>query len=437
MDRIIMPAIKRMLPRSLFGRALLILILPMILLQLVTAFIFFDRHWDNVTRHMSGTLSGEIAFLVHELHATPKERRSDVLSTFTRNTGIVAHLHATGEIEKDRNTSLFPEFRVQMRKRMTYPYDLQLTNDGETILVRVSLPEGILTLEVTVKRLESATTHIFLMWMVSAAALFLFIAIIFLRNQMRPISRLAAAAESFGRGREIVGFRPQGATEVRRASRAFIIMRERIKRQLRTRTEMLAGISHDLRTPLTRMKLQLAMLGDSQEIHDLNTDVEQMEHMIEEYLDFARGVGREQPTRVAINEVLLEVVESYQRMGRDVTLGEIPAIDVDLRGGEFRRVMHNLIDNALRYGRRCRVGARLASSYIELHIDDDGPGIPLDQRETVFRPFTRLDPSRNIDTGGVGLGLAITRDIVRGHGGEITLDSAPSRGLRVILQFPL
>ena len=270
-----------------------------------------------------------------------------------------------------------------------------------------------------------------------ASTLFLMIAVIFLRNQIRPIRKLAEAADNFGRGADMPNFRPSGASEVRKAARAFIVMRERIKRQLRTRTEMLAGISHDLRTPLTRMKLQLAMLGDSEASREMGDDVQQMEHMIQEYLDFARGEGREDAIRVSLREFLEDVVSDYQRLSADVTL--VPGQDsmMDIRISGFRRMMHNVIDNALRYGKRCRLALRIAANYCEVVIDDEGPGIPEDKRDEVFKPFNRLDPSRNIKTGGVGLGLTIARDIVLAHGGSILLESSPKNGLRVIIRLPL
>jgi two-component system osmolarity sensor histidine kinase EnvZ len=270
--------------------------------------------------------------------------------------------------------------------------------------------------------------------------LFLLIAVLFLRNQIRPIRRLAEAADNFGRGVDTLGFRPSGATEVRKAARAFIVMRERIKRQLRTRTEMLAGISHDLRTPLTRMKLELAMLPDTdairESVKELGDDVQQMEHMIQEYLDFARGEGREEAIRVSVRELLEDVVNDYRRLNEDVVLASGDDGMMDIRASGFRRVLHNVIDNALRYGKRCDVLLRISANYCEIIVDDEGAGIPQEKRDEVFKPFNRLDPSRNTKTGGVGLGLTIARDIVLAHGGNIALDSSPKGGLRVIIRLP-
>jgi two-component system osmolarity sensor histidine kinase EnvZ len=282
-------------------------------------------------------------------------------------------------------------------------------------------------------------------WMLGASVLFLVIAIIFLRNQIRPITRLAVAADNFGRGVDTPNFRPHGATEVRKAARAFIVMRERIRRQIRTRTDMLAGISHDLRTPLTRMKLQLAMLpADITEredmceaIAELNDDVQQMQHMVQEYLDFARNESREDTVRIWLGEFLEDVVSDYTRMKQEVTLTLKDRLEIDLRISPCRRMLHNLIDNALRYGKICHINMQAAGSYAEIFIDDDGPGIPEEKREEVFKPFNRLEPSRNNKTGGMGLGLTIARDVVLAHGGSIALDSSPSGGLRVIIRLPI
>ncbi|NCY26423.1 MAG: two-component sensor histidine kinase, partial [Alphaproteobacteria bacterium] len=232
-----------------------------------------------------------------------------------------------------------------------------------------------------------------------------------------------------------------GATEVKKAARAFIIMRERIKRQLRTRTEMLAGISHDLRTPLTRMKLELAMLPTDgalrESVRELEGDVQQMEHMIEEYLNFARGEGREEAIRISLRELLEDMVQDYRRLDAKVTLAGGDDVVADVRVTGFRRMMHNIVDNALRYGKRCAVSLRSGDKFCEIIIDDDGPGIALEQREEVFKPFSRLEGSRNSKTGGVGLGLSIARDIVLAHGGRIVLDDAPMGGLRVLIYLPL
>jgi len=432
---------KSFLPKSLFGRALLILVLPTVLIQVVMAYVFFATHWDNVTRHMAGTLAGETAFLVREIrHVTPT-RRLQIVSDFEITTGMDIYFDPPASFETGYASDEFHEFQRLLHRKISESFTVRTIENGETIEIRVRLADQVMRLKTTVKRLESRTTTIFIVWMLGASILFLLIAVLFLRNQIRPIIRLAEAADNFGRGVDMPGFRPHGASEVRKAAKAFVIMRERIRRQLRTRTEMLAGISHDLRTPLTRMKLELAMLEGNGAVRDtmkeLSDDVQQMEHMIQEYLDFARGEGREETTRVHLHELLQDVVRDYERLNANVALVGNDDVTADIRISGFRRMMHNLIDNALRYGRRCRLAVMVSANYCEIIIDDEGPGIPADKREEVFKPFNRLEHSRNVKTGGVGLGLTIARDIALAHGGSIALDTAPKGGLRVVIRLPL
>ena len=429
---------KDFLPKSLYGRALLILVVPTVLIQMVLAYVFFDRHWDTVKGYLANNLAGEIAFFMRQLATEPPATRAALAMEFADDTGVAVSFEPKDAYHEEYATPLFPEFQWRLRVKLDEkPFTVRRVESGSVIEIRILQGGQTVKLETTTKRLESRTTSIFFLWMVGASALFLFIAIIFLRNQIRPIKQLARAADSFGRGVDTLDFRPHGAREIRTASRAFLVMRERIRRQLRTRTEMLAGISHDLRTPLTRMKLQLAMLGDSEAIRELSDDVQQMEHMIQEYLDFARGAGREEAVRTNLTELLRSVQSDYQRLAANVNLFTDTEVEMELRVSGFRRMMHNLIDNALRYGKRCEVTLRVLPNYCELTVDDAGPGIPAEKREEVFRPFSRLDPSRNIKTGGVGLGLTIARDIVLAHGGTIDLDSAPIGGLRVTIRLPL
>jgi len=432
-----MPLPKQFLPKSLFGRALLILVLPTLLIQLLMAYIFFDRHWNNVSRYMSTTLAGEAAFLVRQLQTMPSQRKADIVADFKNATGIDVVLDKAERFDAGRGGKEFEEFRSQLASKIKEPFTVHKSANGELIEVSIQLPSHTLRLETTIKRLESRTTMIFFLWMVGASSLLLFIAVLFLRNQIRPIRQLAEAADNFGRGIDTLSFRPHGATEVRKAARAFIVMRERIKRQLRTRTEMLAGISHDLRTPLTRIKLQLAMMPQTNEIRELTDDVQQMEHMIQEYLDFAGGEGREEALRIELGAFLADVVEDYRRLHSRVILSVEEPVEMEVRVGGMRRVLHNLIDNALRYGHSCQVSLRLLAGACEIWIDDDGPGIPSDKHDEVFRPFNRLDPARNLNSGGVGLGLTIARDIILAHGGSIWLDSSPAGGLRVLIRLPL
>jgi len=303
--------------------------------------------------------------------------------------------------------------------------------------VQVQLDDGVLHVELPRRRLFSSTTYVFILWMVGTSLILFAVATVFMRKQVRPIRRLADAAEAFGKGRDVPDFRPEGATEVKQAAGAFVVMRDRIKRQIAQRTEMLAGVSHDLRTPLTRMKLELALLGDSPDAEGLKADVAEMERMLNGYLAFARGEGTEQTVDTDLTALIEDVVGNARREGASVELTAEPQMVVPLRPDAFRRCLSNLVANAQRYARRVAVAAVRRGGAIEITVDDDGPGVPPERREDVFRPFFRLDPSRNPETGGIGLGLTIARDVARSHGGDLTLDESPFGGLRARVRLPV
>jgi two-component system osmolarity sensor histidine kinase EnvZ len=317
------------------------------------------------------------------------------------------------------------------------PFQVDNRSFEREILIRVQLQDGLLELFVPRKRLFSSTTYIFVLWMVGTSMLLLGIATVFMRNQVRSVRKLAAAADSFGKGLDVPNFKPEGATEVRQAAMAFSLMRDRLKRQIQQRTEMLAGVSHDLRTPLTRMKLQLAMMADVEGCAELQEDVAEMERMVEGYLAFARGEGGEKPVLTDLGELLEDVVGRYRRQGCEIDLHVEDKVALTLRPHALSRALSNLIGNALRYGGHVWVRAGRRPDAVEVVVDDDGPGIPAEKREQVFKPFHRLEHSRNVATGGVGLGLTIARDIVRSHGGDVVLEDSPLGGLRARVRLPL
>jgi two-component system osmolarity sensor histidine kinase EnvZ len=295
-----------------------------------------------------------------------------------------------------------------------------------------------MTIEIPERRLSSPTAPVFLLWMMGSSAVFFAIAVVFLKNQIKPIRRLSVAAESFGKGQEVEGFKPEGALEVRRAAQAFIVMRERIKRQIRQRTEMLAGVSHDLRTPLTRMKLQLALMKPQEGLDELVADVADMELMVEGFLAFARGADGETSEQTDLTDLLEGVVHDARRAsGRDIALDLPPACPLVLRPHAMRRCFSNLVSNALRHAKCVRVSVEEAGTAVFVNIEDDGPGIPENRRAEALRPFVRLEDSRNPDTGGVGLGLTIASDIARSHGGDLSLGiSSALGGLKVMVRLP-
>ena len=439
--RSVKSAIKRFLPRGLLGRSLLIIIVPLVVLQVVSGIIFYDRHWANVSRHRANALSGDVAMLVHLLRdIEPGTRQKSVLGIAHRALDLIVRFER-GEILP--NEAFEPKGTLQrtlarsLAQIVQRPFVIDSTSEARRVLIAVQLPEGVLHVSANVERLISSTTKIFILWMVGTSLVLFGVATIFMRNQVSPLRRLASAAENFGKGRDTPNFSPSGATEVRQAAAAFMSMRDRIQRQIQQRTEMLAGVSHDLRTPLTRMKLQLAMLGGNTEIKELNSDVAAMEGMIEGYLNFARGEGSETPTPTDAQKLLEEVVHEARRNGVEASFEMTHSIELPLARNAFKRCLTNLIDNAARHGDNVAVSGQRNGNILEFMIDDDGPGIVEDMREEVFRPFFRLDHSRNVATGGTGLGLSIARDIVRSHGGDIMLSDSPLGGLRATIRVPI
>ena len=320
---------------------------------------------------------------------------------------------------------------------MAKPFKVDWDSLDRHVAISVQLTDGVLHVIANRKRLFSSTTYVFVIWMTGTAMILFGVAAIFMRNQVRPIRRLAAAADNFGKGRDVPSFKPEGATEVRRAAAAFIVMRDRIQRQISQRTDMLAGVSHDLKTPITRMKLQLEMLSGVSGVEHLKSDLAEMERMLGAYLAFARGEGDEQPAPTNLSRMLDEVVSQARRNGTVIDLHTEGDIVVPVRPNAFKRCVTNLVDNAHRYAAHVSVRAGRRGETVEITVDDDGPGIPEDRREEAFRPFYRLENSRNQQTGGVGLGLTIARDVIRGHGGDIVLGNSPAGGLRARVVLPV
>lgn len=436
--------VKQFLPKTLFGRALLIIVTPLVLMQVISAHLFYDRHWEVMTLRLVHSLAGDIAFLIEELRPPfSQEAVARLSERAVRHFDIELAWRPDDILPNQPPAPLFDDIRSAMedamRTKVRRPYVMGTDTVDRHIEILVQLPDGVLQVLAHKKRLFSSTTYIFLLWMVGSSLVLFAIAIVFMRNQIRPIRRLAMAARAFGLGRDATGFKPEGATEVRQAASSFLQMKDRIARQLTQRTEMLAGVSHDLRTPLTRMKLQLAMLDPTPEIGDLQTDVGEMEKMVEGYLAFARGEGAEAPVGSDVAELVADVVQSERRHGPPIGYDRPDPGEATLpvRPNALKRAVANLVQNAKRHGRRVNVTVLRVGDQVEIIVDDDGPGIPADKRAHVFQPFVRLEPSRNPATGGTGLGLTIARDIVRGHGGDVTLEDSPRGGLRAVVRLPI
>jgi two-component system osmolarity sensor histidine kinase EnvZ len=434
--------LKRLLPQGLLGRSLLIIVTPLIVVQLVSTYIFYATHWDTVAKRLALALAGDIGAVIEILRAFPDpESRLRTLSIAANRMELDIRFEAGGilpNIQQEPPLGIMDKaLHEALRDRLQRPFLVDGESFEREVLIRVQLHDGLLEVFAPRKRLFSSTTYIFVLWMVGTSMLLLGIATVFMRNQVRSVRKLAAAADSFGKGQDVPNFKPEGASEVRQAAVAFNLMRDRLKRQLQQRTEMLAGVSHDLRTPLTRMKLQLAMMGELDGRAELEEDVAEMERMVEGYLAFARGEGSEKPVPTDLAALLEDVVGRFRRQGSEIDLHIEDKVDMTLRPHALSRALSNLIGNALRYGGHVWVRAGRRPDCVEILVDDDGPGIPADKRELVFKAFQRLEGSRNVATGGVGLGLTIARDIARGHGGDVLLEDSPLGGLRARVRLPL
>jgi two-component system osmolarity sensor histidine kinase EnvZ len=430
------------LPRSLYGRSLLIIVMPLILLQVVSAWIFYDRHWDTITKRLATSIAGDVSQVVELLGKDPSDQlQATVFDMAWRNFSLQMEWREDERLPEDieisgSRTEAF--LGSLLRGRFQGPVRIDDSLYRERIVADIQLDGAVLSVIIPGKRLFSITTYIFIMWMVGTSLILFAVASIFMRNQVRPIQRLADASDQFGKGRELEeDFRPEGALEVRRAAAAFNVMRQRIRRQIRQRTDMLSGVSHDLRTPITRMKLQLAMLPDNPELAGLQDDIADMERMIEGYLTFARGEGNEPTREIDLGLMVEDIVAAWRRNGIRIDAHVEGTLMAWVRRDAIRRSIENLVANASRYGGQLWVRAGFRGEAIEITVDDDGPGIPQSHREDVFRPFYRLDESRNLETGGTGLGLAIARDLVRSHGGDILLEDSPHGGLRARIRIPV
>ncbi len=431
---------KRLLPRSLLGRSLLMILVPLLSLEAVALQIFYGSHLDVVSRRFSAAIAGEIGATIELLRRFPGEDdREWIFRTAHQQFNLVMRLQPGATLEPSKRVNVLgpmdDDMAFILTEKFSVPMTMDWTSDPRSVLVRLELPEGVLDIMAPRKRLYTGTIFLFVGWLAGTAILLFIIAAAFMRIQVRAIRRLATAAEAFGVGRDIPPIRPEGATEVRQAAAAFNRMQERIRRFLAQRTEMLAGVSHDLRTPLTRLRLTIAMLPANadlrQDVTDMTTDVEEMERMVSGYLAFARGEGTEQAQPVDLSSVLEDVAAGARRAGAQVEVTAPDGLTLPLRADAMRRAITNLVDNARRHAHRIAVAAIQQDRTVSVTVDDDGPGIPADRRESVFRPF------ETDATGGTGLGLTIALDIVRAHGGEILLEDSPLGGLRARIRLPV
>jgi two-component system osmolarity sensor histidine kinase EnvZ len=430
------------MPKRLYARSLLIIITPMILLQSVVTLVFMERHWQQVTQRLSTATTRDLAAVVDMIETYPNDPDyANVIRIAQDRLSMKIDILPPDPLPPPGRKPFFSILdqilSAEITRQINRPFWIDTVGDSGVLEVRIQLEGKVLRAFIRRGQAYASNTHIFIVWMVGTSLVLLMIAIPFLRNQIKPILKLAEAAESFGKGRPTPpDFRPRGAEEVRRAGFAFIQMRERIERQIEQRTAMLSGVSHDLRTILTRFKLQLALSGSKPDVEALNRDIDDMQSMLQGYLDFARGEAAEDPGRfdlAAYFETLADEAKLRKKTLVTALTGD-PTIHV--RPNAFSRLLANVIGNALRYAENIRVEAIHTKGSLTVLLDDDGPGIPAERRDDVFKPFVRLDEARNLDSSGTGLGLSIARDIARSHGGDITLDSSPMGGLRVIVRVP-
>ena len=440
--------LRRQAPKTLFGRSLLIIILPIALMQAAVTYVFFEAHWQTVTSRLSDGLAGDIAWAVESYQETPSpEAFARISERAERSMGLSIALQPGRVLPVRRRDPpvLFEPFIAPIDRslnralsaRLDAPYWFDTTRYPAYVDIRVAAPGGVMRILAPRERAFATQGHIFVLWMTVATVLLTAIAVLFIRNQVRAIERLANAAEAFGRGADVPTFKPQGAREVRRAATAFLNMRSRIQRHIAQRTGLLASVSHDLRTPLTRLKLALALAEPSAATTEMKRDIVEMEHMIDEYLAFARGQGGEAPEPLHLRALLESLGEDATRLGARVRVSGDPDLIASVRPGALRRALSNLVSNAAAFGGHVELTVRRGQrGGVEILVDDDGPGIPAEQREEAFNAFSRLDSARNQNTKGVGLGLAIARDVARSHGGEISLAQSPLGGLRAVVRLP-
>jgi len=435
----------QLLPRSLLGRSILIIVMPIVLLQILLAWVFYDSHWDTVTKRLAQSVAGDIAAIINFMPQPIEMEKLQGLFEIAEETMGLHLVYEAGAILPNdppvtRENLVDRRLASALEDRVERPFIIDSRSLEKQVEIHVQLADGILHATIARRRLFSSTTYVFFLWMVGISLALLMAATFFMRDQVRPIKRLAQAADEFGKGIDHGDFIPWGAREVALAGHAFKQIRKRIRRQISQRTEMLAGVSHDLRTPLTRMNLQLAMLPSNEDIEGLKKDVADMGRMIEGYLAFARGEGTEQPQPSALLPLVEEALADAKREGAEIGLTQYEDATIPVKRDAFRRCLQNIISNAQRYAEHIEVYMEQDSDnrHFLIHIDDDGPGIPEENREDVFRPFFRLDESRNTETGGTGLGLTIARDIMRSHGGDLLLTQSPILGgLRATLSLPL
>ncbi len=430
--------IKNILPKRLFYRSLIIVATPIILLQIIITIVFFDSLWIKANKGMTRSLVSEVKTL-YDVYQNEQTNKEEILDLYNKNFDFVVRLKANEifpeEIPERWYSPMDRSLRRELKSAFPNSYWFDTTSYKDVIYLKIKYETGFLQIFFPKEKIAPSSARIFALWITLPGILLIMIAIVFLKNQTRPIVNLARAAERFGKGEFVKEFRPSGAREIRQAAYEFDRMRKRITVHLNQRSEMLSGISHDLRTPLTRLKLQLALLKQQDLAKKMGDDIEEMERMLNEYLEFARHQKNEETEKINLNEIIKDLVNKYKEDKIAVSLEE--NLEINVRPNSIKRCLSNLIDNGLSYGENIKIISNKTKNNISIFIDDDGPGIAENEYQNVMKPFYRIDKSRGQNKSGVGLGLSIANDIIRSHGGIIALDKSPLNGLRVKISLPL
>ena len=430
--------IKKFLPKTLLGRSILILLIPLIVLQIIVTLIFYNRHWDTISRHRATNFAGDIALLVESFE---KFNSLDNQEWFLNHASAKLQLQTKFKSGEEISIFKYPDRPSLLEKHLTDSllplkklFTVNINNKKKLIRVLVQTQNGILEFTTNKKRIYSSTTYIFILWMIGSSCILFIVALMFLRNQIKPIRRLAIAVDRFGKGRDIKDFKPSGANEVRRAASAFQAMKERIENSITQRNRMFSSISHDIKTILTRMKLELEFIP-KKEKKELEKDVNEMKEIVGEYLNYAKGEKKEKAKKINIVKVISSILKRY--LNKNISFVRKENTYLFIKLNSFKRCINNILSNSLKFANKINITYQKKKNHLLIIIDDDGPGIPPNERDKVLMPFYRIENSRNRDTGGVGLGLTISSDIILAHGGNFYLDDSPQKGLRVKISLPL
>ena len=429
--------IKKILPKRLFYRSLIIVAAPIIILQIIITTVFFDSLWIKVNKGMTRSLVSEVKTLL-DVYKNNKNNKKLIIDVYNKNFDFVITLKQNEFLPEKKSERWFSPMDRSLRRELKSvfksSYWFDTTTYKEVVDLRVKYHDGIIQIFFPKHKIAPSSARIFALWITFPGFFLILIAIIFLKNQTRPIVNLSKAAEKFGKGEFIKEFRPSGAQEIRKAAYEFDRMRKRISVHLNQRSEMLSGISHDLRTPLTRLKLQLAFINQKDLAKKMTDDIEEMERMLNEYLEFASQQKNEETEMISLNTLIKNIIHKYE--GKQIKLSLEENLNINIRPNSIKRCLSNLIDNALSYGKKTEILAKRTLNNIIIFVDDDGPGIPENEYQNVMKPFYRIDKSRGQNKSGVGLGLSITNDIIRSHGGSINFEKSPLGGLRVKISVP-